>query len=153
MRGQDGVVDGTTAVGSFEAAWDDFFAAIRRAKARAAREPGGELTISQYQLIAALSERPDQPVGELAAAAEVSYPTATRMLDSLERSGLLERRHSSDDRRVVSVRLTRKGRRVLERKRALMSEKRRALYASLDEDERAHAEHLLRRLAQAIEEL
>jgi DNA-binding MarR family transcriptional regulator len=146
------VTDGG-AVEAFDAAWDDFFAAIRRARARAARESGGELTIPQYLLLAALLERADQPVGELAAAAEVSHPTATRMLDSLERAGVVERRHSNDDRRVVSVRLTRKGRRVLERKRASISSKRRALYESLDEAEREHAEHLLRRLAEAIEEL
>jgi MarR family transcriptional regulator, organic hydroperoxide resistance regulator len=153
VRDLGGAVETPAAPATFEAAWDGFFAAIRRARVRAAREPGGELTIPQYQLLAALGERPGQPVGELAAAAEISHPTATRMLDSLERSGVIERRHSQDDRRVVSVRLTRKGRRLLERKRALISEKRRALYESLDESEREQAEHLLRRLAQAIEEL
>src|SRR3954452_20687058 len=153
MRAQNGTTTTPAATAAFDAAWDDFFAAIRRARARAAREPGSELTIPQYQLLAALGERPDQPVGALAAAAEISHPTATRMLGSLECSGVIERRHSTDDRRVVSVRLTRKGRRLLDRKRALISDKRRALYESLEEGEREQAEHLLRRLAQAIEEL
>jgi MarR family transcriptional regulator, organic hydroperoxide resistance regulator len=146
-------VEGEPGAAAFDTAWDHFFAAIRRAKARAAREPDGELTIPQYMLLIALAERPDQPVGELAAAAEISHPTATRMLDLLERSGAIERRHSELDRRVVSVRLTRKGRRLLERKRALISDKRRALYESLDEGEREQAVQLLRRLAVEIEDL
>ncbi|MFN2615714.1 MAG: MarR family winged helix-turn-helix transcriptional regulator [Thermoleophilaceae bacterium] len=153
MREADATIETGAAPAEFDAAWDDFFAAIRRARARAAREPGGELTIPQFQLLVALGETPGTPVGELAAAAEMSHPTATRMLDSLERAGVVERRHSSDDRRVVAVHLTRKGRRLLERKRALISEKRRALYDSLDEPERVQVERLLRRLAQAIEDL
>src|SRR5918997_6868832 len=39
----------------FEAAWDEFFAAIRRARGRAAREHGDELTLSQYNLVGALT--------------------------------------------------------------------------------------------------
>ena len=153
MRAFAGTATDGRTIEAFDAAWDEFFAAIRRARARAAREAGGELTIPQYLLLAALTERPDQPVGELAAAAEVAHPTATRMLDSLQRGGAVERRQSKDDGRVVSVRLTGKGRRLLERKRALISSKRRALYESLDQAERRHAERLLRRLAEAIEEL
>jgi MarR family transcriptional regulator, organic hydroperoxide resistance regulator len=139
---------------SFGQALDEFMSALRRSRARAAREAGaGELTHSQFALLTALDACPERPVGELAECGGVAPPTATRMLDGLERAGVIERRHSTADRRVVTVRLTDAGRRLVERKRELVAFKRRALYASLDADERGQVEQLLRRLAQAIEEL
>ena len=139
---------------AFDSALDEFFGAIRRSRARAAQQVGaGELTLSQFQLLGAFAEAPESTVGELAEAAGVAGPTATRMLDGLERAGIVERRPSEQDRRVVTVRLTAKGRRLLERKRLLVAEKRRALYESLAPSERRQVERLLRRLAGVIEEL
>lgn len=140
-------------LGGFETAWDEFFAALRRARGRTARQRGEELTLSQYNLLGALAEHPQLPVGEVALAAGVAPPTATRMLDHLERSGIVRRENSSRDRRVVTVQLTTQGRRLLERKRAVVSEKRRALHESLTPGEREQAERLLRRLAELIEQL
>jgi DNA-binding MarR family transcriptional regulator len=138
----------------FVSALDEFFSAVRRSRARTARETGaGELTLSQYQLLTALAETPERPVGELAEAAAVAPPTATRMLDGLERSGIVERRHSTVDRRVVTVRLTPDGQRLVERKERLVAAKRKALYESLSDSERRQVERLLRRLAEVIEEL
>ena len=144
----------TTTLQDFEAAWDAFFGALRRARGRAAaREPDGELTLSQLHLLTALGHHRRLPVGEVALAAGVAAPTATRMLRCLERSGVVRREPSTRDRRVVTVSLTEKGQRLLERKRAAITEKRRAMYESLSEAERAHSERLLRRLADLIEEL
>jgi len=138
----------------FGEAWDDFFGAVRRAKGRAAREAGGdELTLSQYQLLAALGELPERPVGELAEIVGVAAPTATRMVDCLERADVVERRNSTEDRRVVTVRLTPRGHTLLRRKRELVTEKRRSLWLSLSPEEREQAERLLRRLAGIVEEL
>ncbi len=137
----------------FEAAWDEFFAAIRRARGRAARDHGKELTLSQYNLLAAFGEHPELPVGEIALAAGVAAPTATRMLDHLERAGIVRRAHSTLDRRVVAVSLTTQGHQLVARKRAHVAEKRRALHDSLTSSEREQAERLLRRLAGLIQEL
>jgi MarR family transcriptional regulator, organic hydroperoxide resistance regulator len=137
----------------FEAAWDEFFAAIRRARGRAAREHGDELTLSQYNLLGALGEHSELPVGEVALAAGVAAPTATRMLDHLQRAGIVRRAHSTRDRRVVTVALTTQGHQLLARKRVQVAEKRRTLHDSLTPSERDQAERLLRRLAGLIEEL
>lgn len=75
------------------------------------------------------------------------------MIDSLERGGIVERRHSTEDRRVVTVTLTAEGRRQHARKRELVEAKRAELFGSLSPTERASAEHLLHRLATVIEEL
>jgi MarR family transcriptional regulator, organic hydroperoxide resistance regulator len=139
---------------TFDAALDEFFGALRRGRARAAAQVGaGELTQSQFQLLGAFTDADERNVGELAEAASVAAPTATRMLDGLERSGIVERRPSEADRRAVTVRLTPKGKRLVERRRKLSIEKRRALYESLTPSERRQVERLLSRLAAVMEEL
>src|SRR5438067_13294300 len=90
---------------------DDFFAgfdalaqAVRRA--RGANGADGGLTLSQYGLLEGLANRRAARVQELAAAAGISASTATRILDALERRGIVRRTRSDDDRRAVSVSLT-----------------------------------------------
>lgn len=139
---------------SFEAAWDEFFSALRGARVRAARELAeGGITMAQYQLLAELAGGRSRSVGELADHVGVSAPTVTRMLDGLERAGIAERRPSTRDRRVVDVELTEDGRRIVKRKQRLMAAKRRALYASLEQGEREQAARLLHRLAEVIAEV
>ena len=142
----------TTELAVFAAAVDDFMRAARRARGRLAR--AGELSLSQFHLLEPLRTA-DAPlgVGELAAAAEVSAPTATRMLATLERDGLIERRGCPHDRRVVHVALTAEGRRRLESKRDSIATRRAAVFASLTPAERREAARLLERLAAATEDL
>jgi DNA-binding MarR family transcriptional regulator len=56
-------------------------------------------------------------IGELAAAEGVAAPTMTRLVDRLERDGLVGRGPDPDDRRGVLVRATPKGSRELRRGR------------------------------------
>lgn len=138
----------------FAAAWDEFFRAARKARGRAARnsEPGS-LTLAQFQLLAVFEREDEICVGAVAEAGGVAPPTATRMLSTLERDGIVERHHSESDRRSVSVRLTAKGRRLVKKKRALISAKQKVIYDSLNATERRQAEAILHRLALAMEEL
>jgi DNA-binding MarR family transcriptional regulator len=92
-------------------------------------------------------------VGEIAFAAEIATPTATRMLDALARDGVVEKRPSAVDGRVVTVRLTAKGRRLVRAKGKVVAEKRQRAYESLSRSERRDAVALLGRLAEVIEEL
>src|SRR4051794_5176557 len=139
-------------VAAFAAALDDFRRASARARGRLAAD--GDLTLSQYHLLEPLLAA-DEPlgVGELACAAGVSAPTATRMLSGLERSALVERRTCTRDRRVVRVALTPDGADRMARKRDRMQTRHEELYRSLEPGERAQAARLLERLAAAIEEL
>lgn len=52
-------------------------------------------------------------IGQLATAEQVSAPTMTRLLGGMERDGLLERARDTRDRRVVWIRATPKGARLL----------------------------------------
>ena len=137
----------------FARALEDFFRATRRARAR--MRPGEEpLSISQYHLLEPLGEAPGpRPSGELALAAGVTAPTATRMLDAVERAGLVRRERAEHDRRCVHVELTQEGRRAVADKRRRLDARRAEIFASLAPDERAGAAALLRRLGNAIEGL
>ncbi len=53
-------------------------------------------------------------IGELAAAEQVTAPTMTRLVGALVAEGYVSRHRDRDDRRVVQVRVTAKGRRALE---------------------------------------
>jgi DNA-binding MarR family transcriptional regulator len=138
---------------AFELAWDDFFAATRRARGRASRDRSGGLSLAQYLLLAPIEAAGELPCGEVALAAGVAAPTATRMLDALARDEIVTREHSTSDRRVVTVRLTPKGSRLVREKGELVSAKRRTIYRSLSPEEREQATALLGRLAEAVEQL
>jgi DNA-binding MarR family transcriptional regulator len=56
-------------------------------------------------------------LGELAAEEQVSPPTITKLVDSLEARGLVERVRDEADRRVCRVRIAPRGRRRLEASR------------------------------------
>jgi DNA-binding MarR family transcriptional regulator len=58
------------------------------------------------------------PIGQLAAVEQVSPPAITKTVTALEAAGLARRMPSADDRRVVLVSATPKGRSLLERGRA-----------------------------------
>jgi DNA-binding MarR family transcriptional regulator len=139
-------------VAAFAAALDDFRRASSRARGRLATD--GELTLSQYHLLEPLvSAEAPLGVGELACAAGVSAPTATRMLAGLERDALVERRTCTRDRRVVRVALTDEGVERMTRKRDRIERRHEELFQSLEPGERAQAARLLERLAAAIEGL
>jgi DNA-binding MarR family transcriptional regulator len=138
---------------ALNAAWDDFFGAIRRAKGRASRQHGSELTLPQVHLLEPLDGGASARIGELAEAAGVAAPTASRMVDSLEREGIVARSPAQGDRRATAVVLTEAGRGLYRRKRAEMQAKRNEIFGSLSESEREQAAHLLGRMAELIDEL
>jgi DNA-binding MarR family transcriptional regulator len=133
--------------------WRQFLAALRRARARLTEDPAAGLSLAQYLLVAPLLDTPTHSVGELAANAGVASPTATRMLDGLERDGIVAREAAVDDRRRVALRLTPVGRRVAATDRARYQAKGAELFAALDPAERTQAARLLGRLAALMEEL
>lgn len=140
---------------AFNESLDEFMRAIRRARGRLlARGERDTLSLSQFQLLDPLERASEPlPVGEVAVGAGISAPTATRMLDNLEREGLVARERRDGDRRLVYVRVTPEGRRAIKAKREGMGVKREQVFASLPKAERAQAARVLSRLAAAVDEL
>ncbi len=134
-------------------AFDSFVQAVRRARGASSAERGRSLTLSQYGLLQPLADTDGARVRELAEQAGIAPSTATRILDALERRGIVDRRPSSGDRRGVRITLTRAGREVLYDEDEWMRARERDFYAQLPRDERRLATDLLQRLATLIDEL
>jgi DNA-binding MarR family transcriptional regulator len=132
---------------------DAFAQAVRRARGVPAVAGDGALTLSQYALIQGLADRAGARVAELATDAGVTPPTATRILDVLERRGIVRRRRAPEDRRSVLVSLTDSGRELLETRHEWQRARELSFYAELPETERELAPDLLLRLAGLIDEL
>jgi DNA-binding MarR family transcriptional regulator len=142
----------STEIDRFEDAWDNFLLAVRQGHTRGQRAPG-ELTLSQYYLLRPLEQDGSRPLSQLAAADGVTAATATRVIDGLERAGLVQRERSVTDRRAVFVSLTPEGRRRMRRKRARIRRRRQRVYEGLAPHEREQAERLLRHLTELLHDL
>jgi DNA-binding MarR family transcriptional regulator len=140
---------------AFSRAFEEFGRAQRRVAGRFNRAPAvPELSKPQYLLLEPLlGGEQSLCVGELADAAGVSAPTATRMLDGLVKRAIATRSQKEGDRRIVLIGLTDHGRELMHAKHARVVEVRAAVYAQLTPTERRGAARLLTRLAAAIEEL
>ncbi len=140
------------ATDQFTAAWETFFRTTRRLRSRAGKQDLEGLSLAQYQLLESLLAADELTVGVLAEAAGVAAPTATRMLDCLERDGHVTRRHSESDRRSVLISVTPSGREAVDAAHERVNAWRRRVFEALEPDEREQAAALLTRLSQVMEE-
>ncbi|MBK0869489.1 MULTISPECIES: MarR family winged helix-turn-helix transcriptional regulator [unclassified Saccharopolyspora] len=138
--------DGTS---ELSRATDALFLAMRRA--RAANAGAGGLSLAQLALVLPLAGEGELPVGDLAVAAGVALPTATRMLKQLEGKGFVTRRRSPDDERRVLIGLTPEGAAELDRLRTRQRRAQAAGYAEFSPDERWQLARQLNRLAEVID--
>lgn len=109
---------------------DAVLSASRVLVAVAARSLGDvaeEVTLTQYRTLVVLASRGPQSLATLAAAVDVTPPTATRMCDRLIKKGLVTRRHDRGDRRLVRLTLAKKGQELVD----AVTERRRAEIAHL----------------------
>src|SRR6478672_2768068 len=114
---------------AFVAAFDDFARAAKRARARV--EHDEVLSPAQVDLLIPLADGDVLGLRELARAAGVSAPTATRMLDGLQARGLVTRERCADDRRAVRLTLTGAGRDAVVAAQQRRAARRRAVYERL----------------------
>lgn len=82
------------------------------------REKGEKLGLSSAQvqtLIFLSGAHPgNKYVGSIATRLGIAQPTATRIVDSLEKKGLIERKRSEEDRRKVKLQITDEGHNLIE---------------------------------------
>lgn len=116
----------------------------------------GDPTLEQAQLDAleiVVSERDGWRMTDFADALRVDPSSATRAIDRLQTLGLAERARATDDKRVVVVRATPDGRRLMRtihRSRAAGMER---LLAPFEPQERAQFAEYLERFVESIDHL
>jgi DNA-binding MarR family transcriptional regulator len=122
-------------------------ALTRRLSAQLVDEHG--LTISDYEVLIRLYRAPEQRLRgvDLAERVSLSASGITRLLDGLEKAGLVARVACPTDRRAVHAVLTDEGRARLERAReSHVAQIEAALTEHLSRDELAQLAELLRKL-------
>ena len=72
------------------------------------------LTPPQYHILRLLWEEDGRPLKELASACFYTRPTITGVVDTLEKKGMVTREPNPDDRRSLLVKLTDKGRLLIQ---------------------------------------
>jgi DNA-binding MarR family transcriptional regulator len=107
---------------------------------------GDEIGHAQFELLAELCTRGPLQAGELAEAVEASAATVSGMLDHLSEADLVERTRSDTDRRIVVVKVTRRGKRKVEARKALWQARWQGALEGLDDDELRTAARVLERI-------
>jgi DNA-binding MarR family transcriptional regulator len=74
-----------------------------------------DVTIPQFRTLVVLANRGSMRGADVAEELNVNPSTGTRMTDRLVAKGLVRRLRSTDDRRVVQLRLTKDGRQIVEK--------------------------------------
>jgi DNA-binding MarR family transcriptional regulator len=121
-------------------------AAVRRLRGRETHRPG-ELSYAQYALLFSLADSGGEAsVRDLAAAADLSPPSVTQMLDHLAAMGLVTRVRSALDKRVVLTSLTDRGHALILERKAQFEPLWRAALEEFDDRELAIAASVLSRL-------
>ena len=95
-----------------------------------------EVTLAQHRVLVLLASRGDQQIGEIAAELRVNPSNASRHCDRLQKLGLVARRRSTADGRVVKVTLTEAGRKVIEAVSQARREEVSTVLAEMPADQR-----------------
>jgi DNA-binding MarR family transcriptional regulator len=123
-----------------------FFRLWRASHTRAADALGSlDLTPALFGLLNVLGTRDGAIQQELGAAMGIDPSTMVSLIDQLERAGLAKRRPCPRDRRAREVTITAKGRRLLERARAMILDVEEEVLGGLGERDREQLLTLLRR--------
>ena len=75
---------------------------------------GSDLSVSEMHTLVVIGRKHPKTMGEVAAGLMISVSTLSIAISKLENRGYVRRLKSEDDRRVVRITLTPKGRRALE---------------------------------------
>ncbi len=104
------------------------------------------LTGAQFGALECLGHRGAMTIGELAKKMLVSGGNTTCIIDNLAKESLVERVPSAEDRRVITVQLTAKGRKLFETIFPSHAQHIAKLTSSLTQDEQSELGRLLKKL-------
>lgn len=104
------------------------------------------VSMTQHHVLMMLDRHGEMPMSRLADMLDVSVSNATGIVDRLEGRGVIERVRAADDRRVVLVRITDRGRDLLGEAEVVRDDILQTILGRLDEAQ-------LDRVARAMEDL
>lgn len=126
--------------------------AVTRLHRRLRAESLGGVSPAQASLMASVDRLDAPTLGELAAAEQVTPPTVTKAVQSLEEAGLLSCSPDPDDRRSTRVRLTPAGRREVATIRRRKTEFLEGALRELSSEDRRRAADAVALLERLVDE-
>ena len=87
---------------------------VRMGELFSRRIAGYGVTLPMYRVMAALWEKGDQRLGDLAAMTSIEISTLSRLVGTMKRKGLVSRTRLKDNARTVAINLTAKGQLLVE---------------------------------------
>ncbi len=146
-------------VHGFVQVWNKFEEAIAQeiSNRRSLREPAGDSRFATnndllFRVGTTLGAAPSMTMGELSDALSVPLSTATRVVNALVERGYVQRFNDPDDRRVVRVSFTPKGKKLYKFIESRISERVRKITTYLTKEEMAILTKLLTKVAFAVRE-
>ncbi|MDE3722506.1 MarR family winged helix-turn-helix transcriptional regulator [Nocardiopsis sp. N85] len=138
----------------FQRAWTELINAAIHVRSRGGHGHRGaeDLTLTQALLMEAVRGMNSPSVGAVAQVVGVSSPSATRMIQQLERKGMMARRRSERDERSTVVTITEEGERTLALHRRDMEAKQRRVFEAIRPSLRPVVLELLRDLRDAMDD-
>ena len=110
-------------------------------------------TLQIWRVLAALREQDGRRMGDLSETTSIDVSTLTRLVDGMEKKGLVARRRAEQDARVVTLHVTAAGRRLIGRILPIAQRYERVALAGFDEREAATLKAALRQLYVSMDKL
>ena len=110
----------------------------------------GAVTPAQFEALTFIHRHGGCSAKALSEGLRISIPSSTRLVDRLVRKALVARRESEEDRRLVHLSLTGKGRKVLADVRAARIARLQHALGALSVAEQAHLQNLLERFLRGV---
>ena len=110
------------------------------------------ISMAQLHILYTLQRNGEMPMSRLAEVLHVSLSTATGLIDRIEERGFIERTRVPEDRRIVLIRVTDAGRRMLEEVDAIGSDLLRTVFARIGRSQLATVGRAMAELRRGLEE-
>ena len=110
------------------------------------------ISMAQLHILYTLQRGGEMPMSRLAEVLHVSLSNATGLIDRIEERGFVERTGVPEDRRVVMIRVTDAGRRMLEEVDAISSDLLRSVFGRIGRSQLAAVGRAIAELRRGLEE-
>ena len=131
----------------------DFRAAMNQVKcASSERLVRMGVSMAQVHIMYTLQRGGEMPMSRLADVLHVSLSNATGLIDRIEERGFVERTRVPEDRRIVMIRVTDAGRRMLEEVDAISSDLLRSVFGRIGRSQVAAVGRAIAELRRGLEE-
>ncbi len=111
------------------------------------------ITPPQWGVLALLAQQDGMTIGAISHERGIDAPTVTGIVRRLEQSGLVERRHAQEDRRMVLVYLTAEGQDIMQTLPAAVTHSNQQMMDGFSEEEQHHLIAQFQRIVANISEM